>query len=50
MNGLKRNNITILFKKEEKQGEFPDKFEVEEDVSQHKNTVTFLDRRVQIIF
>lgn len=36
-------------KKEEKKGEFPDKFEIE-DVSQHKSTVTFLDRRVQIIF
>lgn len=50
MNGLRRNNITILFKKEEKQGEFSDKFEIEKDVSPHKSTVTFSGRRVQIIF
>lgn len=48
MNSLGRNNITILFKKEEKQGEFPDKFEIEKDISQQKRIVTFSVRKIQI--
>lgn len=50
MNGHGRNNITILFKKEKKQKEFPDKFEMEKDFSQHESTVKFSDRRIWNFF
>lgn len=39
MNGHGRNDITVPFKKEKKQREFPAKFDIERIISQPKCTV-----------
>lgn len=44
MNGHGRNNIKILFKKGKKQREFPDKFDIKKNFSQHKSTIEFSDK------